>query len=223
MMATVKSILDIRAHSQNPRSITSQQLKQLDNSIKTLGDLSGIVVNVHGKLPVTVSGHQRLKTLKNKKTKIVKQEQQKDKYGTVATGWIEVQSAGGIIKIPYREVEWPKKSMELLGLVNANSGGGEFDQAKLGAVLAELENRKFNVESIAMDSFDLQKAIIHFERTQRTDAPSTNSSAKEAASEEFAAVDPRADEGAFNHECPRCKFKQKLSKKELLRMLKEFE
>ena len=101
-MATVKSILDIRAHSQNPRSITSQQLKQLDNSIKTLGDLSGIVVNVHGKLPVTVSGHQRLKTLKNKKTKIVKQEQQKDKYGTVATGWIEVQSAGGIIKIPYR-------------------------------------------------------------------------------------------------------------------------
>lgn len=206
-MASPASIKDIRPAKYNPRTLTDKQLTQLDKSIHDLaGDLSGVVVNVAGKYPITVSGHQRLKTLKNKKTRIVKTTQKQDAYGTVATGFIEVKGkAGAVIRIPYREVSWPDKRMEMMANINANSAGGEFDQVKLGAVLAELEKGDFDIEAVAMDSFDLQKAIIQFNRNEKSDKPSTNSSHKEASSEEFTKVDPDALQ--FEHVCPRCKFR----------------
>lgn len=73
MAVSPKSISDIKPARYNPRAISEKQLKQLNASIHhASGDLSGIVVNIAGKYPVTVSGHQRLKTLKGKKTRIVK-------------------------------------------------------------------------------------------------------------------------------------------------------
>ena len=206
MATSPSSIADIRPAKYNPRQITDKQISQLDDSIHNIaGDLSGIVVNVAGKYPVTVSGHQRLKTLKGKKTRIVKTEQKKDSYGTIATGFIEVIGKNkSIIKIPYREVHWPSKTLEMVANINANSAGGEFDQAKLGAVLEEIEkDKKFDVESVAMDGFDFQKALIQHQRTLRTQKPSTNSSQKEADAEEFTKVDPEAEE--FEVVCPRCK------------------
>ena len=142
-MKAPKSLADLKAASYNPRTITDKELKTLGSSIQALGDLSGIVFNVHSQR--LVSGHQRVKSIKGKKTKIVRQAQKKDALGTVAIGYVEVAQDGATIKIPYREVDWPDKQMEMLANVNANAAGGQFDQVKLGAVLAQLEKSSFSI------------------------------------------------------------------------------
>ncbi len=204
-----KSIADIKPAGYNPRVITSTELTKLKRSIESLGDLSGIVVNVAGKAPITVSGHQRLKTLKGKKTKLVRAPCKQDAVGTVATGHIEVRDGSSIIKIPYREVNWPDKTMEMVANINANAAGGDFDQAKLGAVMSKLEGSKtFGVEALALDGFDIQKAMIQHRRTskhqQSDDTPTKGTLSKGSDDEEFERVDPRGTK--FAHVCPRCKF-----------------
>jgi len=52
-------LTDIKSAGYNPRTITDEQLKMLNKSLQTFGDLSGIVYNRRtGNL---VGGHQRLK------------------------------------------------------------------------------------------------------------------------------------------------------------------
>jgi hypothetical protein len=202
----IKSITDLRAATYNPREITTTQLKQLRDSIETFGDLSGIVVNVAKGKNTLVSGHQRLKTLKGKKTRIVKTECKKDQHGTVATGWIEVLNGKTVTKIPYREVDWLDKQMEMAANVNANSAGGEFDKVKLGSVLAKLQAGKFKIESLALDKFSMMKAMIDFRKSNvQSKEEVVNTKSKDSKKTSFDKVDPRSEK--FEHVCPRCKFK----------------
>lgn len=207
MASLPKTVNDLKAASYNPRVITPKQLAQLQASIERYGDLSGVVFNVAR--GVLVSGHQRLKTVASKRRKIVRLTQNKkpDTQGTISVGFIEVQETdGSVTKIPYREVHWSDKLAEMAANVAANAAGGDFDQNKLGAILAKLERGGFSIEHTAIDTFTAGKAIGKFKRSKDGEGEDDNSpSGKDTDKTGGAAlqvVDPK--QMKFLHCCPRC-------------------
>lgn len=203
-----KTVADLKGASYNPRVITDKQLKALKKSIEEYGDLSGVVFN--RATGVLISGHQRMKSIKGKKTKLVKSEVKPDRTGTVAVGHVEVIEDGALIKIPYREVDWTDKKVEMAANVAANAMGGDFDQEKLGAILQELKQGEFDIEATGIDNWDAQKALIaHRNANKKTAAKETEKKTGEraASDEEFEEIDPDAVEQETEHVCPRCKFR----------------
>lgn len=143
----------LREAKYNPRAITANRLKGLQSSLNTFGDLSGVVFNIRTK--TLVSGHQRLKSIKGADTKII-QKPCADKFGTVAMGHIEAKTSKGLIRIPYRAVDW-EISREKAANVAANAHGGNFDKAKLALVLADIEKSKaFDIEVVGLDKLTLK-------------------------------------------------------------------
>lgn len=202
-----KTVADLKGASYNPRVITDKQLKALQKSIEEYGDLSGVVFNRAS--GVLISGHQRMKSIKGKKSKLVKTEVKPDRTGTVAVGHVEVVEDGAVIKIPYREVDWTDKKVEMAANIAANAMGGDFDQEKLGAILQELKQGEFDIEHTGIDNWDAQKALIaHRNANKKTDAKQAAKSGKKTTSdEEFEEIDPDAVEQETQHVCPRCKFR----------------
>lgn len=216
-----KTVDDLKGASYNPRVITDKSLKQLKQSLvggvekdgTSYGDMSGIVFNRAS--GVLVSGHQRVKSIKGLPSKLTKKEVKKDGYGTVAVGFVEVKTPKGVVQIPYREVEWTDKQVEKAANVRANVSAGEFDQQKLGAILQELQQGSFEIESIGMDALESQKALIAHRNSQRAngkDVPAEKSSGKRARDdeeeeEEFQAVNVEEVEADLSCVCPRCKFR----------------
>lgn len=213
MSKSPSTLADLKGARYNPRTITPLQLKKLQKSFERFGDLSGVVFNVHS--GVLISGHQRTKTIKDKKTRIVKtlKNRKPDNQGTMAIGYIEVHEPdGSITKIPYREVNWSDKLAEKAANIAANAAGGEFDQAKLGSIMAELEQGQFDIELTSLDSFTTAKAIGRFkksrdENSDDASAPSGKRGSRDADEDEdggdsFAVVDPTAMK--FAHCCPKC-------------------
>lgn len=197
-----KQVADLKGANYNPRYITAKQLAALKKSIEEFGDLSGVVFN--RSTGVLVSGHQRIKSIKGKPSKIVKTAVKKDRQGTVALGTIEVTEVDKTItRIPYREVEWDDKLQEMAANVAANAAGGEFDQAKLGAIMAKLEKGKFDVELTSIDNWTTAKAIGKFKKSKDEDGAGEGSAGDEE--EGFAVVDPKAME--FQHTCPKCSYR----------------
>jgi hypothetical protein len=210
MSKSPKSVADLKGARYNPRVITPLQLKRLQSSLEKFGDLSGVVFNVVS--GVLISGHQRMKTVKGKKTRIVKTlvSKKPDSQGTMAVGHIEVlEPDGSTTKIPYREVAWKDRLSEKAANVAANAAGGEFDQAKLGAILAELEQAKFPIEETGVDNFTTAKAIGKFKKSREETGsvePSGKSRGRDSDYEDsagsFGVVDPNAMQ--FAHCCPKC-------------------
>lgn len=199
-----KKIADLKGANYNPRYITSKQLENLKKSIEQFGDLSGVVFNVSS--GVLVSGHQRIKSISGKKTQIVKTAIKRDAQGTVAIGHIHVTEEGGVItKIPYREVQWDDKLQEMAANVAANAAGGEFDQAKLGAIMAKLEKGKFDIELTSIDNWTMAKAIGKHKKSGGDDEDTGSKATKSKSGEDdedFAVIDPNAM--TFSHCCPKC-------------------
>ena len=135
-------VKDFKEASYNPRSITKDALKKLEKSIEHHGDLSTVTINEA--TGVVIAGHQRLKTIRDKKSRIETQPHT-DKHGTVAVGHILVESESGELRIPLRIVNWDKRT-EKLANIAANAHGGEFDNQKLGKLLAELDKEQFDIE-----------------------------------------------------------------------------
>lgn len=188
------SIAALKPARYNPRSISSSRLTKLNQSIGLFGDLSGVVFNVRtGNL---VSGHQRMKTLKDSKAKIV-QHAHTDECGTVSVGHIEVKTKSGIMKVPYRAVDWHIKR-EKAANIAANAHGGEFDKAKLSLVLADLEDvKEFDIEAIGLDPLTIRSL-----RLPKDDgAPGPNSGASRKEFKEY------GEDLETAHECPRCHYK----------------
>lgn len=177
-------ISDLREAKYNPRLITDKKLELLNQSIQEFGDLSGVVFNRRTK--TLISGHQRTKTLKDKKTKIVTRSHVDD-HGTVELGHIEVRTNSGIVTIPFRVVDWDKRK-EKAANIAANAHGGKFDNDKLAVLVAELETAEFDIESIGIDSL-LHKQINLMNKT---------------APKEFEQIDETKFK--FEHTCPKCKY-----------------
>lgn len=196
------SVADLKGDNRNPRVITSRELKKLDDSINRWGDLSGIVFNVHTQQ--LISGHQRMKTIKGRPTKLQRHEQPKDKYGTVATGYVLYKGAkGDTIKIPYREVDWNSKEEQWAANIAANASGGSFDQSKLGAILADLKKSSFDIESTNLDNWDANMAL----RRAGVDAM-TKKLGKDARENDNDMPTVHSPKGStFAHECPKCGYR----------------
>lgn len=184
------SVKDLKAASYNPRTITPLALKKLRASLEKYGDLSGIVFNLHS--GVLISGHQRIKSVQGKPTKLVKRTQTRDLQGTVALGVLQVtEPDGSVTSIPYREVSWPDKIAEMAANVAANAAGGDWDEAKLGAILAKLKaSPKFDIEDVHLDKTSIARFIGVSERPKTQDDD-------HSAVKIVAPVDTR-------HQCPKC-------------------
>lgn len=152
-----KTAADLRPADYNPRTITAARLGKLNRSLTTFGDLSGVVFNI--RTNTLVSGHQRMKTLDGCKTRIV-QTEFVDEFGTVAIGHVEAKTKEGIVKIPYRAVDWNIKR-EKAANVAANAHGGNFDKDKLALVLADIEDvKEFDIEVVGLDPLTLKSLRI---------------------------------------------------------------
>lgn len=148
-------LYDFKPAKYNPRKITSVALKALNRSIEEFGDLSGVVINDRTK--TIVAGHQRLTTLKDKKTKVVTKPF-KDEFGTVAMGHIAVKTDDGTFNVPLRVVNWDLRR-EKLANIAANNHGGEFDNQKLGKLLAELNTEQFDIETTGFSLHEVNNLV----------------------------------------------------------------
>lgn len=183
----------MKAAKYNPRSITNARLAKLGESMNTFGDLSGIVFNVRTKN--LVSGHQRMKTIGDAKTRII-QHSHTDDLGTIAIGHVEVKTKSGIIKIPYRAVDWPMVR-EKAANIAANAHGGNFDKEKLALVLADIEDTKeFDIEVVGLDALTIRSLRLPKDMPENSEVSDDSREFKEYG------ADLQTD-----HECPRCHYK----------------
>ena len=134
-MSKEKKLSELNEAPYNPRKISDHQYSALLESIDKFGDISGIVFN--RKTGNLVGGHQRIKAFKEigtDKVVITEQLNEPNSRGTVARGYV----INGDEKFTYREVEWTME-WEKMANVAANKIQGEWDNAKLVEVLADLE------------------------------------------------------------------------------------
>lgn len=193
---TVKALVEASA-DYNPRVISDKRLRALKTSYETYGDLSGIVLN--RATDTIVSGHQRLKTLKGKKTRVVT-EKHVDEYGTVELGHVEVVEKNGTLsKIPFRVVEWSDRKAEKAANIAANAHGGDFDNNKLAKLLEELEPKEeFEIERLGLDPLTIRQ----LSSTKFTDVDDEEEGTPTESFKEYDEEDMKLENC-----CPRCKFK----------------
>lgn len=194
----VKSAKDLRAASYNPRTISNTALNNLNLSIESFGDLSGITFNRRTK--TLVGGHQRVASLKKWPSK-AELKPHKDQYGTVEQGYMVYTTDRGTIRIPLRIVEWDLKR-EKQANIAANMHGGDFDRQKLATLVAELEtDKKFSIELLGMDAHDL--TMLH--RFLPSEEMPTDD---EGNAQEFESVVDKVEKSKASMACcPRCKFR----------------
>ncbi len=201
---------DLKDAGYNPRVISDKRLANLSKSMALYGDLSGVVFN--DKTKTLISGHQRLRTLREAKakTKIVLTKS-KDDRGTIKVGHIEASLDGTTIRIPLRVVSWSDKKAEMAANIAANAHGGDFDKAKLGTLLAKLQKGKqFDVDVLGLDPLSIRGLLAN------VNLPAIGDSGPETdARGEFPAYDENSFD--FNQCCPKCgfQFSAKAGKKAL--------
>jgi hypothetical protein len=194
MSALPKSVKDLKEAKYNPRTITGARKEALKNSMSSFGDLSGVVFNTRTK--TLISGHQRMSTTQGLPSKIV-QNKHTDKHGTVAIGHIEVTTKQGVLRIPYRAVDWDL-TKEKAANIAANAHGGQFDKEKLKKVLASIEKSKaFDVELTGLDALTLKSL-----RVKDEDVPQGK-----GAGGGFKEITVDEMESETEHVCPKCKYR----------------
>lgn len=150
----------MKEYHKNPRKISKEELKQLEENIKELGDLSGIIHDVN--TDEIIGGNQRSKVIdiNNCQIEIIKEFEKPDAQGTLAIGYVIWQGT----KLNYRKVDWDEKQREKAN-ITANKLGGNFDLALLkNFQLKDLTNWGFDKSElynfdIISDSQELGKGL----------------------------------------------------------------
>ena len=201
-----RKIEELREADYNPRIISTKRLENLNNSLNTYGDLSGIVFNVHTK--TLISGHQRLKNFRsNGKNVRIETKQVTDAFGTVAEGYVVVKTDAGTLRIPYREVKWSDKKAEMAANIAANARGGDFDNGKLAILLDKLQtSRKFDVDVLGIDPLTAKKLLATVNLPTLKNGQVDDSEDDDASFPEYG-----EDSFDFEHTCPKCKFQYNTS------------
>lgn len=137
-------IKDFKEFKNNPRTLSKKQHDQLKRDLLELGDLSGIVHDLNsGEI---VGGNQRVKIfceIPNPKITISERYKNPTKAGTVAHGYVELNSE----KYSYREVRWTPKQCQKANIV-ANKAGGEWDFSVLKSVFKKNDLIDWGFEKI---------------------------------------------------------------------------
>lgn len=146
-------IKNLTPNPNNPRLISDDKLRMLENSLKEFGDLSGFVFNrATGQL---VGGHQRAKIFPpDAKIVLTKQNNKPSRTGTLAEGYVEF----GGERFGYREVEWDIVR-EKAANIAANKGGGEWDPSKLTEWFQDLTDFGFDLDLTMFDQLE-RKAYL---------------------------------------------------------------
>lgn len=135
MSAKRKKPRELRPRNpQNPRKITTPQLRMLGKSMAEFGDLGGIVYN--RKTDRLVGGHQRTTIIErdeNAAIELTEELTAPDSKGTVAWGWIVSNG----VRFSYREVMWDE-TRERAAMIAANKHGGMWDDEKLKELVMQL-------------------------------------------------------------------------------------
>jgi len=127
-------ISTLAGNPRNPRKISDRQLKSLTASLEKFGDLAGIFYNRRTKR--FGGGHQRAKALPaDAEVTIERRYDKPTRTGTVAEGFITAHGE----RFTYREVDWAPDFEEAANIA-ANKQGGEWDEALLGEVMADLSD-----------------------------------------------------------------------------------
>lgn len=143
-------VSDLKANPNNPRTITDSKLDLLKNAMIEFGDLSGVVFNRRSKQ--LVGAHQRLKVMPNSaKITIEKKYAKPTKSGTVAVGFVTFNGE----RFAYREVDFSLQK-EMAANIAANKGAGEWDFAKLGDMMKEIQVVDFNFD-MTLTMFDSEE------------------------------------------------------------------
>lgn len=132
--AKTKTVSDLRDDPFNPRKITADSGSRLERSMRSFGDLSGIVLNVrNGQL---VGGHQRKNNLPpDAPIRYTEKFDKPTQHGTVAIGFIQVDDEWWA----YREVDWDEVTHRQANIAANNPNvQGEFEYTILADVMGEL-------------------------------------------------------------------------------------
>lgn len=127
----MKNISELKEYHKNPRKIGEERFDKLDASLRKLGDLGGIVVNLNTN--EIIGGNQRVKTFLQDRDKyqieLVQTLKVPASDGTVSYGYV-VRDKGTLNeqKFSYREVQWDEKQCEEANIVaNKLTGFWDFD------------------------------------------------------------------------------------------------
>ena len=153
----------MKLHPNNPRKITDEKLKMLEKSLKTFGDISGIV---HNKRTGNIfGGNQRAKIIGLKKPTILTNYIPPTELGTMAEGFIEFEGE----RFSYRQVDWDQEK-ETTAMIAANNQGGKNDFATLTEYLIHLDGLNVDTELAGFSSEEMEK-LMAFEDFQETEKP----------------------------------------------------
>jgi hypothetical protein len=118
----------MKQYHKNPRQISKKQFAKLEESLKELGDLSGIVHDLNSDEIIGGNMRSRVFDVNQCEIKIDRQYDQPNKQGTVAVGYVIWEGE----EHKYRQVRWTAKQCELANLA-ANNLGGEWDMTELSS------------------------------------------------------------------------------------------
>lgn len=152
----------------NPRKLSDEQRAQLEENMRLLGDISGIVHDLNtGEI---IGGNQRSKVIDIEKANIVITEDynKPDKQGTVALGYVEWEGQ----KWNYRAVRWDEKTRERAN-ITANSLGGDWDW--------EILNSEWDTDLLS--DWNVEIPSVHKPHTDEDDAESFNDDGIEGKSQ----------------------------------------
>jgi hypothetical protein len=130
----------MKQYHKNPRQISGKQFAKLEESIKELGDLGGIVHDLNSDEIIGGNMRSRVFDIDKCDVQIVKQYEQPDAQGTVALGFVIWNGAA----FAYRQVRWTPEQCERANLA-ANNIGGTWDMDTLSG---------WNADTLTWAGFD---------------------------------------------------------------------
>jgi DNA modification methylase len=142
-------------YHKNPRQITKKQFADLQDSLKRLGDLSGVVHDLSS--DEIIGGNQRMDVfdLKTAPIEIVERMDAPDAQGTVARGWVIWQGQ----KYTYRAVMWDEATRAEANIrANKAGGGWDFDTLANEFEMPDLLNWGFTEDELIGLDFGAEDA-----------------------------------------------------------------
>lgn len=117
-----KTTVNFLPYQHNQRKISDKQLHDLEQWLRELGDLSGVVHDLNSNQ--IVGGNQRSKVFDIKNCEVVIEHRLKapDEQGTVALGYVIWEKK----RYNYRQVRWTKEQCDRANII-ANKSGGAWD------------------------------------------------------------------------------------------------
>lgn len=139
---------ELKGNPRNPRKISAEQSAGLKASLEEFGDLSGIFFN--RRTERFGGGHQRGRVFpQDAEIVIERQCDPPTQAGTVAEGYVLAWGE----RHKYREVDWPSDREEAANIA-ANRHGGEWEDEKLGQILADLDEDLRKLTGFSDDEID---------------------------------------------------------------------